>query len=163
MRQYALPVALAALLALAGLAAVTLLRPAAPLTLAEESRALAAELRCPDCQALSVAESHTAAARAIRDEIDLLLAAGESPDAVRRHFTDSYGEWILLSPTAPIAWWMPVVALLIGVVGLMAWLLRGRRRAAEAGTSDASANVGDELQQDELRQRVRDELERLDA
>ncbi len=155
MRRWALPVALAALLALGGLIVVTLLRPAEPLTAAQQARELASELRCPDCQALSVAESHTAAANAIRSEIAELLAAGQTPDQVRRHFVDRYGEWILLSPTAAIAWWMPVAALLAGLLALAGWLLRGRRApgvTTGAGGADES-----------LRSRVREELEELDA
>ena len=155
MRRWALPLALAALLALAGLAAVQLLRPVEPLTAAEQARELAAELRCPDCQSLSVAESHTAAANAIRSEIAELLAAGQTPDQVRRHFVDRYGEWILLSPTAPIAWWLPVAVLVVGGLALTGWLLRGRRAAAVT----ANAPPAD----DSLRRRVREELEELDA
>ena len=55
---------------------LTLLQPAPALTADEQAQRLAAELRCPDCQALSVAESHTASADAIRAEIAAQLAAG---------------------------------------------------------------------------------------
>ncbi|MDP9250250.1 MAG: cytochrome c-type biogenesis protein CcmH, partial [Chloroflexota bacterium] len=89
----ALPLAAAALLALAGLLAVEALRPSTAPTRAEEARQIASELRCPDCQALSVAESRTESAAAIRAEIEQLLAAGASPDAVRRHFVERYGAW----------------------------------------------------------------------
>jgi len=154
MRKLALPIALAALLALGGLVVVELLRPAAPITPAEQAQQVASELRCPDCQSLSVAESHTEAANAIRTEIVQLLASGQSPDQVRQHFVDRYGEWILLAPTAPIAWWLPLVVLLLGAGSLAAWLLRGRRAPpppAESAPADA------------LRRRVREELEELDA
>ncbi|MGZ6255400.1 MAG: hypothetical protein ACXWMB_00100, partial [Candidatus Limnocylindria bacterium] len=60
MRRLILPIAVAALLALGGLVVVEALRPAAGPTQAEQALALARELRCPDCQALSVAESQTA-------------------------------------------------------------------------------------------------------
>ena len=156
MRHYALLLALAALLALAGLAAVALLRPAEPPTLAEQAHQLAAELRCPDCQVLSVAQSHTAAAAAIRSEIRDLLAAGQSVDAVRAHFVASYGEWILLSPTAPIAWWLPVAAFLGGAALLTIRLRQGRSRPEPAGTAATPPDA-------DLRARVRAELEELDA
>jgi cytochrome c-type biogenesis protein CcmH len=155
MRRWTLPLALAALLALGALAAVQLLRPPEPLTPAEQARQLAADLRCPDCQSLSVAESHTAAANAIRSEIAELLAAGESPDQVRRHFVDRYGEWILLSPTAPIVWWLPVAAFAAGLLALAGWLLRGRRGSPPA--------TGAPVVEASLRSRVREELEELDA
>ena len=48
-----------------------------------------------------MAESHTAAADAIRLEIAEQLAAGRSVDEVRQHFVDRYGQWILLQPADP--------------------------------------------------------------
>lgn len=154
MRRLALPIAVAALLALGALVALEALRPDAPLTAAEQAQRIAAELRCPDCQSLSVAESQTAAAAAIRTQIVELLAAGRSPDQVRRHFVERYGEWILLEPTAPIAWWLPVVALLAGIGLLAAWLLRGGRAESEAVPAPSS---------EAARRQVRDEVEQLDA
>ena len=153
MRRMALPVALAALLALGGLVAVELLRPAAAPSQAEQARHVAAELRCPDCQALSVAESETAAAVAIRRQIAELLASGQTPDQVRAYFVARYGDWILLAPSSPLAWWVPPVALLIGV-GLLAWWL-WRARSATAPVATPPVDV--------VRDRIRDEVERLDA
>jgi len=151
----ALPLAAAALLALAGLVAVEALRPSPALTQAAEERQIASELRCPDCQALSVAESRTESAAAIRAEIEQLLAAGASPDAVRRHFVERYGTWILLAPPNPLVWWLPALALLAGGGALVLWLLRGRRaeRAAEPPPPV----------DDRLRSRVREEEAELDA
>lgn len=155
MRRLLLPLAVAALLALGGLTVVQLLQPAPGLTQAEQAQRLAAELRCPDCQALSVAQSQTAAAAAIRRQIVDLLAAGETPDQVRAYFVDRFGQWILLAPSAAFAWWLPLLALLAGVGLLAWWLARGRGDPAplssRAPTDDAS------------RARVRDELEQLDA
>ncbi|HET9541366.1 MAG TPA: cytochrome c-type biogenesis protein CcmH, partial [Candidatus Limnocylindria bacterium] len=88
MRRSLLVLAGAGLLALGLAVAVTLLQPAPALTPDEQAQRLAAELRCPDCQALSVAESHTASADAIRAEIAEQLAAGRSVDEVRQHFVD---------------------------------------------------------------------------
>ena len=155
MRGLALPLALAALLALAGLVAVDALRPSPPLTRGEEARQMASELRCPDCQALSVAESRTASAAAIRAEIDQLLAAGDSPDEVRSHFVDRYGSWILLAPSTPLVWWLPVLGLLAGGALLAAWLMRGR----SLPTAPTPAAPPDER----LRARVREEEAELDA
>lgn len=152
MSRWLLPVALAALLALAGVAAVAVLDgPAA--TRAEQAHRLAAELRCPDCAGLSVAESSSASAAAIRAEIDAQLAAGATPDQVRQHFVDRYGEWILLSPTSPLAWLLPVLVLVAGVVGLVTWLSRRSPNAAPLAEPAAALDV----------QRVRDEAEALDA
>ena len=152
MRRLALPIAIAALLALVGLVLVELVRPAAAPTRTEQARQIAAELRCPDCQALSVAESETAAAAAIRRQIVEQLAAGQSPVQIRAYFVARYGEWILLAPPSPFAWWIPPLAVLLGI-GVFAWWVGGRRAAA---APDAPLSAG-------LREQIRDEVEQLDA
>lgn len=153
MRRLALPVAVAALLALGGLVVLELVRPSAALTQAEQAEQIAAELRCPDCQALSVAESQTAAAANIRRQIVQQLAAGQTPDQVRAHFVARYGEWILLAPTSPFAWWIPAVAIVVAIAVFAWWLRHGRFRVAQpARAPDRGA-----------RDQIRDEVERLDA
>lgn len=148
-------VAAAALIALGMVIAVNLLRPSPAPTLAGQAALLAAELRCPDCAGVSIAESPTSSAAEIRRQIDALLADGRTPDEVRQHFVDRYGEWILLSPRLPIAWILPAIALAIGVTGLVAWL---RPRPPLAGDPAAHATTTDAD-----RRRVRDEAEALDA
>jgi cytochrome c-type biogenesis protein CcmH len=155
MRSLAFPVAAAALLALAAVAALQVARPSDPPTEAERARAIAAELRCPDCQALSVAESHTMAADAIRGEIAAQLAAGRSPQEIREHFVARYGDWILLAPTNPLAWWLPGVVVLAGAGLFGWWWLRGRR--ATVAHPDAPYAVSETD-----RRRVRAAAERLD-
>ena len=112
---------------------MTLLQPAPALTPDEQAQRLAAELRCPDCQALSVAESHTASADAIRAEIAEQLAAGRSVDEVRQHFVDRYGQWILLQPADPLIWLLPLVVVAIGVAAV---------RLVAAGTADGRGRCG---------------------
>ena len=153
MRRMALPIAIAAVLALAGLVVVELLRPGAAITQAEQAQGIARELRCPDCQALSVAESQTAAAAAIRREIVEQLAAGQTPAQVRAFFVARYGEWILLAPTSPIAWWMPFLAVIAGIGAFGWWWRRGRATVAPAVPVPGSG----------VREQIREEVERLDA
>lgn len=153
MRRLALPVALAALLALGGLVLVELVRPAAAPTRAEQALLIAAELRCPDCQALSVAESQTAAAAAIRGQIVEQLEQGRTPDQIRAYFVARYGDWILLAPSSPVAWWVPAVAVLLGVATFAWWLGRGRGAPAVAIPATGGG----------ARDRIRDEVERIDA
>ena len=151
-------------LGVVGLALVVLLavaQPAPPATRLEQARTLAAELRCPDCESLSVAESRTAAAAAIRAEIDQQLAAGRSPSDIRASFVARYGEWILLQPTNPLIWIMPVMALLVGVA-LFGWWLLGRRPRPEPSEAPAAAPLLPSGGSAE-RQRIRDEAELLDG
>ena len=115
---------------------------------------LAAELRCPDCESLSVAESRTASAAAIREAISQQLAAGRTPAEIRASFVARYGEWILLQPTSPLIWILPLVALLAGVA-LFGWWLLGRRTAPEPVSAQIDTAAD--------RQRVRDEAELLDG
>lgn len=154
MRRWALPIAVAAVMALAALVLVELLRPAAPPTQAEQARHVAGDLRCPDCQALSVAESQTAAAAAIRRQIVEQLAAGRTPQQVRAYFVARYGEWILLAPTSPFAWWIPAVAVLLGVGVLAWWWRRGRATPAPVTPPVPGQTVSE---------RIREEVEQLDA
>jgi cytochrome c-type biogenesis protein CcmH len=149
------PAAVIGLLALGASIGLSVLQPRTPPTRAEQAAALAAELRCPDCQSLSVAESRTAAADAIRREIANQLAAGRSADEVRQHFVARYGQWILLQPADPLIWLLPAVALLAGI-GAFAWWLR--RSAAAPGPIRTPAGIDDAD-----RRRVRDEVEALDG
>jgi cytochrome c-type biogenesis protein CcmH len=137
------------------LAAVQLLGDSGAPTRAEVADSLARELRCPDCQGLSVADSPTASAREIRRQIDDLLAGGATPDEVRGHFVARYGEWILLAPSAPIVWILPFAAVLAGVAIL--GLLLHRRPASACARGDAAT-----LSEAE-RRALRDEAEALNA
>jgi cytochrome c-type biogenesis protein CcmH len=122
-------------------------------TTAERAAALSAELRCPDCQGLAVADSPTASAVEIRRQIDELLAGGATDEEVRRHFVDRYGEWILLAPNAPAAWLLPFAVVMAGGLALLLWLRNGRDRpAVRVGTLDPDE-----------RRRLRDEVEAIDA
>ncbi len=83
-----LPLAVTGLAALGGLVLVTVLQPAPALTTDQQAQRLAAELRCPDCQALSVAESHTAVGG--RDPGRDRRAAGRRPLASTRSVSTSW-------------------------------------------------------------------------
>jgi cytochrome c-type biogenesis protein CcmH len=147
-----LVVAGAALVALLGVAAATVARPQ-PLSTAEQVDRIAAELRCPTCQALSVADSTSTAAREIRQQIAVLLEGGASADDVKRHFVDRYGEWILLAPSSPLPWLVPFALLAGGGAALALWLRRSGARAPH-GEREAPERYGD---------RIREEVEALDA
>jgi cytochrome c-type biogenesis protein CcmH len=159
MSRLLLPLACVAALAAVLLIGITGLSTPNPRTDAERVEALAAQLRCPDCQALSVAESRTRAADAIRADIAERVAAGQGDDEIRDHFVATYGTWILLSPLDPLAWLLPALVVLAAIAAFAAWLLRAR--SASAPAPEASPLDGSPPDRDA--QRIREELEALDG
>lgn len=154
-RPAALTLGLAlAAVALAGLGALLVLRPGPAPTAAERAHALAAELRCPDCQGLSVADSPTRSAQEIRRQVDELLGGGATADEVRAHFVARYGDWILLAPRSPAYWVIPFAVVAAGLAALAAWLLRGRGGRPAAAPQPLSPDE---------RRRLHEEAEALDA
>lgn len=113
-------------------------------------------MRCPVCQGLSVADSPTPLASAMKNEVRDLLATGYSREQVLEYFEQSYGEFIRLAPQARgfnlTVWLAPLALLLIGV-GLIL-----RRRRATAPESSAAAAADPALAA--YRERVRREVGR---
>lgn len=109
-------------------------------------RELTTELRCPDCEGLSVADSPTTSARAIRTEIELRIAEGDTDEEIRQSYVDRYGESILLKPEGSglglLVWGLPVFALLVGGGGLVLALRRWRREPRMHATDADEALVG---------------------
>ena len=99
------------------------------------TQALAAGLRCPVCQNLSVADSPSHLAGEMRNEIAERLRAGASDDEVRAYFVQRYGEWVLLEPPRRgfdlIPWLVPIVGVAVGVGVWFALVRRRPRSAAE--------------------------------
>jgi cytochrome c-type biogenesis protein CcmH len=112
-----------------------------------EARATAieADLRCPVCQGLSIADSHTQIADAFKDEIRRRVDAGESAAQIKASFVSRYGEWILLRPESSGAgatvWALPVVALVLAAGGLALAFRRWRREPRLPATDEDRALV----------------------
>jgi cytochrome c-type biogenesis protein CcmH len=80
---------------------------------------IATHLRCPVCQALSVAASSSEAAVMFQRRIKELVAAGYTEEQIDDYFVDRYGDWILLDPPAEgMQWILWIVPGLLGGVGL---------------------------------------------
>lgn len=153
MRRWLPPAALGALLALMAFGVVLALRTPPEPALPDRSDALARELRCPDCQGLSVADSPTQSALEIRRQINELMADGASDAEVRAHFVARYGEWILLAPSWLVLWVLPAAVVLAGVVTLGIWLVRRPAPLPDVGA----------VLSDEARRRLHEEADALDA
>jgi cytochrome c-type biogenesis protein CcmH len=91
---------------------------------------LETELKCPECQGLSVADSQAPTSRAIRADIKRRIKAGESDGEIRQAYVDTYGESILLSPqdsgVSLLVWILPIVVLALGATGIVFALRRNR-------------------------------------
>lgn len=100
----------------------TTLRTTGDSALEARTSAVAAQLRCPVCQGLSIQDSPSELAQSMRSLVRDQLAQGKTPDQVKAYFVSKYGEWILLSP-APhgfnlLAYLIPVLIVVGGVAGI---------------------------------------------
>jgi cytochrome c-type biogenesis protein CcmH len=106
---------------------------------ADRAHALAAELRCPDCESLSAADSQTQSARAIRRDLRDRIAEGQSNAEIRQVYVDRYGESILLKPEQNglglVVWGLPVLFVVLAGAGLVIAFRRWRRAAPMAATA----------------------------
>ena len=108
---------------------------------AARANRLAHELRCPQCESQSVADSQSPSSVAIRADIKRRIAAGESDGEIRAAYVAIYTQYILLSPDSHgigiIVWGAPVAALIIGGGGLALALRRwGRQPRLAASAAD---------------------------
>ena len=91
-------------------------------TLDAHTRQLAAQLRCPVCQGLSLQDSPSELSQQMRDLVRQQLAEGKSPEEVKAYFVARYGEWILMQPEAHGFNWA-VYLLPVAALGIGAWIL----------------------------------------
>ncbi|MEP6623541.1 MAG: cytochrome c-type biogenesis protein CcmH [Acidimicrobiia bacterium] len=108
---------------------------------------LAGELRCVDCEGLSVADSATSAARGQRRDIAERVRSGESDETIRDWYVQTYGENILLRPAGRgvglIVWGLPIGAVFLAAVGLTVALRRWRREPRLTPTAEDAAFVAE--------------------
>ncbi|ALC11852.1 cytochrome c-type biogenesis protein [Sphingopyxis sp. 113P3] len=92
-----------------------------------KAKALMETLRCLVCQGQSIADSDAPLAGDMRHEVRTKIAAGESPDAIRKWLVARYGNWVSYDPpfdgATALLWLGPL--LFLGVGG---WLAFGRFR-----------------------------------
>lgn len=108
-----------------------------PLTAAERVDRIAAELRCPVCQGLSVQDSPSETARSMRALVAQRVAEGRTDDEIKAEFQRSYGDWIFLAPPlggpSGLVWLAPLAAVALGT-----WLAWSRARAPAAVPAEIS-------------------------
>ena len=116
-----------------------------PATAGQRAHELATELRCPDCEGLSVADSSTPSAQAIRADLARRTSTGQSDASIRGVYVARYGESILLKPPTSglslLVWVLPAVALALGAAGLAFAFTRWRREPRLSATAADEALV----------------------
>lgn len=104
--------------------------------------AVAAQLRCPVCQGLSIQDSPSELSLQMRAVVRDQLGAGKSPEEVKAYFVSKYGEWILLEPTPRgfnlLLYLAPVLVVLGGLTGI---ILVVRRWTSKGASGDGVAQV----------------------
>jgi cytochrome c-type biogenesis protein CcmH len=115
------------------------------------TQSLASELRCVDCQGLSVADSATSTAKATRADIAARVRRGESDGEIRRVYVDRYGEAVLLKPASSglgaLVWAIPIAAMLLAAGGLVIALRRWSRQPRLVASPEDEALVRQERAQ----------------
>jgi len=85
--------------------------------------AVAAQLRCPVCQGLSIQDSPSELAQSMRSLVRDQLAEGKTPAEVKSYFVSKYGEWILLAPEPHginlVAYAVPILVVVGGGAGIV--------------------------------------------
>jgi len=99
-------------------------------TPAQRAAAIDAVVRCPSCEGLSVADSSSSTAVAIRAAVLSRARAGQSDGAIEQYLVSRYGESILLRPptsgVAGLVWVLPVLAIVAALGALVVVLWRRR-------------------------------------
>lgn len=112
--------------ALLGVAAVGLLAGARHAT--DRTYRLEQRLRCPTCQSVSIADSPSDTAAAMRASVEQQVAAGRDDQEILNYFQARYGAWVLLEPPVRgatlLVWVLPLLALAAGAAVLAALLRR---------------------------------------
>jgi cytochrome c-type biogenesis protein CcmH/NrfF len=96
-------------------------------TVAQRAAVIEANVRCPACTDLSVAESNSTTAIAVRHQIESMVASGSSTADIDQTLVSEYGQTILLTPPdsggIPLIWVIPLVLGVAAVVavGVLFW------------------------------------------
>ena len=108
------------------------------------ARDIGKELRCLVCQNQSIDDSDADLARDLRVLVRERLRAGDSDRQVVDYVVSRYGDFVLLRPplkasTYPL-WFGTPLALLLAVVGIVAYYRNRQRRVAEVAAPLSAAD-----------------------
>ncbi len=109
-------------------------------TTEERVESVASDFRCPTCSGQSVADSDAPAARAIREEIERRVGAGEDDSDIRAFLANRYPGSELTPPrsgAAGLVWVLPVAGLVVVVAALAVAFRRWRAASPEGAEPTA--------------------------
>jgi cytochrome c-type biogenesis protein CcmH len=91
---------------------------------------LTSQLRCLVCQNQSLADSHADLAIDLKNQVRSQMQAGKSDAEIREYMVARYGDFVLydppFKPSTLLLWAGPFALLLVGLLGLAAYM-RSRR------------------------------------
>lgn len=123
-----------------------------PETASQRAAAIEAGVRCPSCTDLSVAQSNTSTAIAVRHQIERMVADGRPTGDIEQALVSEYGQAILLVPPdpggVPVIWVVPLV-LGVGVLSGVGILFWRRSRAFDALRAEEPAPPPSDLHETE--------------
>lgn len=135
-----------------------------PLEPALEARvmALGKDIRCVQCQGMSIADSPASVARAQLDTVRTLVKEGKSDEEIRQYFVERYGEWALLKPDTVknLGVWAAPVILFIAGIGYVIWYALRRKSSEAPAASTPAPSAGGAPSEDPYLAAVRAELDR---
>jgi cytochrome c-type biogenesis protein CcmH len=94
-------------------------QPLAGDDLTRTTQEIAATIRCPVCQGLSIADSPAEMAQNMKSQVRELLSRGYTREQILSYFERSYGQFVLLAPkfqgVNSLVWTLPILALIFGI------------------------------------------------
>ena len=103
-------------------------RPLSGAALDAKTVEVAALIRCPVCQGMSIADSPAEMAINMKHQVHALLERGYTQDQILDYFVRSYGQFVLLKPefrgVNALVWILPLIALGLGAVIVIAKVKR---------------------------------------
>ncbi len=111
--------------------------------LREATMAAGRLLRCVVCQGLSVADSPSETAKAMRGQVEALVAQGYDTEQVLAWFEASYGAFVRLEPKQEglnwLVWTAPAAVVLLGGLAILMGTRRGKGKEAPVDAEDPLA------------------------
>lgn len=140
----------AVILGLLAVAVVGLLRGSGS---GDRAYRLEQQLRCPVCQSVSIADSPSTTAQAMRADVERQIRAGRSDQEIIDYFRARYGDWVQLDPPTHgitlAVWLLPLAAAVIGIAVVLARVGRRGDPGAAVSTLDRERVAGTVREEDE--------------